>query len=95
MFGTIRFIMAAVKRHTTAGIITDYGGVNEVFLHLQSFGDSAQAFGIFVFCCMFDKGVWMKLKNRGTSRNGEYEEIPCSNPVNADPNTSNTETTLK
>jgi len=88
MFGTIRYIMAAVQRHTDR-TITDYGGVDEIFLHFQSFGDSAQAFCSFVLFCIIDKEILRKLKNIVTCRNGEYEEIhssnPNPNPVNANP----------
>lgn len=92
MFGTIRYIMATVQRHTDR-TMTDYGGVDEVFLHFQSFGDSAQAFCSFLLFCVFDNEICRKFKNRVTCRNGEYEEISSSNlntnHVNTDPRTNN------
>ncbi|XP_076085080.1 G-protein coupled receptor 157-like [Mytilus galloprovincialis] len=58
--GTIRYIMAAHKRHT--GYSSAYDSVDVYFLHFQSFGDSAQAFCTWVVFC------GPKLKKMVTSR---------------------------
>lgn len=58
--GTIRYIMAAHKRHT--GYSSAYDSVDVYFLHFQSFGDSAQAFCTWVVFC------GPKLKRMVTSR---------------------------
>ncbi|XP_063409903.1 G-protein coupled receptor 157-like [Mytilus trossulus] len=47
--GTIRYIMAAHKRHT--GYSSAYDSVDVYFLHFQSFGDSAQAFCTWMVFC--------------------------------------------
>ncbi|VDI62805.1 Hypothetical predicted protein [Mytilus galloprovincialis] len=47
--GTIRYIMAAHKRHT--GYSSAYDSVDVYFLHFQSFGDSAQALCTWVVFC--------------------------------------------
>ena len=74
MFGTIRYIIAAVQRHTDK-TVTGYGSVDEVLLHFQSFGDSAQAFCSCVLFCIFDKETRTMIKNTVTCRYDEYEEI--------------------
>jgi len=73
MFGTIRYIMAAVQRHTDR-TVTGYGSVDEVFLHFQSFGDSAQAFCSCLLFCIFDKETRNMIKNTVTCRNDGYED---------------------
>ena len=74
MFGTIRYIIAALQRHKVR-TSTDYGSVDEWFLHFQSFGDSAQAFCSCLLFCIFDKETRNMIKNTVTCRYDEYEEI--------------------
>lgn len=68
--GTIRFIMATIRRHTGYSSVY-YNKVDIVLLHIQSFGDSAQALcSCIVFCILrsntlhFVKSVINRLRRK-------------------------------
>ncbi|VDI62809.1 Hypothetical predicted protein [Mytilus galloprovincialis] len=51
-FGTVRFVMATIKRHT-GHAYTSYDKADTILFHFQNFGDSAQALCSFVVFCAF------------------------------------------
>ena len=74
IFGTIRFIMATLRRHTGYSSVY-YDNVDIVLLHIQSFGDSAQALcSCILFCILrsntlhFVKGIINRLRSKNEER---------------------------
>ncbi|XP_052083668.1 G-protein coupled receptor 157-like [Mytilus californianus] len=63
IFGTVRYLTAAVRRHTTKEL-KSYNSVDHVFLHFQSFGDSAQALCSCLLFCIFDNEMRNLLKDK-------------------------------
>ncbi|CAG2239779.1 GPR157 [Mytilus edulis] len=51
-FGTVRFVMATIKRHT-GHAYTSYDKADTILFHFQNFGDSAQALCSFIVFCAF------------------------------------------
>ncbi|XP_076087381.1 G-protein coupled receptor 157-like [Mytilus galloprovincialis] len=75
IFGTIRYLTAAVRRHT-AKEIKNYNTVDKVLLHFQSFGDSAQALCSCLLFCIFDKEIRNLLKNNFFCNQKRSEKRP-------------------
>lgn len=74
MSGTIRFFIAAIQRHTDKKFLI-YKPIDGILLHIQSFGDSAQAFCSFLLFCLLDKKTRELVKRYCSSRNREDSEI--------------------
>ncbi|CAC5400957.1 GPR157 [Mytilus coruscus] len=64
IFGTVRYLTAAVRRHTAKELKSYYNSVDNVFLHFQSFGDSAQALCSCLLFCIFDTEMRNLLKDK-------------------------------
>lgn len=75
IFGTIRYLTAAVRRHT-AKEIKNYNTVDNVLLHFQSFGDSAQALCSCLLFCIFDKEIRNLLKDNFFCNQKHSEKRP-------------------
>ena len=74
--GTIKFIMATLRRHTGySSVYYDYK-VDIVLLHIQSFGDSAQALcSCILFCIVRNSTLQCVKGNRLISKNKERTQL--------------------
>ena len=75
--GTIRFIMATLQRHTRYRSVY-YDKVDIVLLHIQSFGDSAQALCSCILFCILRSSTLQFVKggiNRLRSKNEESIQL--------------------
>lgn len=74
IWGTSRFFLYAYKYHSGNPLV-NLQPVDDVLLHLESFGDNAQAFCTFILFCVFDQPTRRRLWNKIRCRRLNYEEL--------------------
>ncbi|XP_071125873.1 G-protein coupled receptor 157-like [Mytilus edulis] len=74
IWGTCRFFLYALRRHT-GNPLSHFNSTDDVFLHLQSFGDSAQAFCTCILFCFIDRTTRHHLYKKLCCKKSDEEEL--------------------
>ncbi|CAG2238175.1 GPR157 [Mytilus edulis] len=74
IWGTCRFFLYALRRHT-GNPLSHFNSTDDVFLHLQSFGDSAQAFCTCILFCFIDRTTRHHLYKNCVAKKSDEEEL--------------------